>query len=255
MSELTLDSLLESLDTPQKDDTIEKQASEAAPSVADELRNTLTKEASDASTLGETNMSDTGNAIADKILASLAGMDKQASNDVKEDLDQMESEHDKAIVPTPRQGKTVTEVARAIQTNTPAGSGADSVKEENEAATEGNAGTAVSAIPSDIEKMAAVQELMDDGLTFAEASDLVKQASAQLEAEQSNLEKAAAVSELVAQGIDFSEACDLVKQASEDQVEEYSDLEKAAAVQELMVEDGLSFDEATDLVKQAALGK
>lgn len=262
MSDITLDGLLNSLSDPAED-TLEKVASEqpAEPSVADELKNTLTKEASDASQIGETNMSvQTGNQIANSILAMLdnGGIDKEAgmNNNVKDEIDTMEKQHADRIVSTPRQGKTVTEVARALQERAPAGSGADSVKEENTAAVEGNSEASVSAVPSDIEKTAAVNDLMEGGYSFDDAIAMVKEASDQMEREAGDLEKAAAVSALISEGVNFEEACELVKQASTEEVvaedHEYSELEKVAAAQELVAEDNISFDEAYELVKEAS---
>lgn len=261
MSDITLDGLLNSL-SDNADDNLEKTASEQTTevSVADTLKQTLTKEASDASTIGEHNMSvQTGNAIADSILAMLdnGGMDKQAgmNNNVVDEIDTMEQQHDARVISTPRQGKTVTEVARALQERAPAGSGADSVKEENTAAVEGNSEASVSAVPSDIEKTAAVNELMEGGYSFDDAIAMVKEASDQIEREVGDLEKAAAVSALISEGVDFENAVELVKQASAEASDdyEYSDLEKVAAAQELVAEDGMSFDEAYELVKEASL--
>jgi uncharacterized protein YoaH (UPF0181 family) len=261
MSEFTLDSLLDSLSDSTAETQIEKVASETVISVADELKNTLTKEASDASTIGETNMSvETGNAIADSILAMLdGGMNKVASagdvtsgNNVKVETDEMEAQHAARILQTPREGKTVTEVAKALAARTPGGQ--DAVVAGQAASTEGNSQASVAAKPSDIEKSAAIKELMADGVNFDDAVELVKQASAEIDAELESLEKVAAVQALIGEGIDFDEAVALVKQASET-ASEYTDLEKAAAVQELMSEDGVDFDEAVAMVKAAALGK
>jgi hypothetical protein len=266
MSELTLDGLLENLSAPMAGDDLEKAASDTTePSVADQLKNTLTKEASDASqTIGENDMSVvTGNSIADSILAMLdGGMDKEAGvhgdgggNKVKTDLDTMEQQHADRIMQTPRQGKSVTQVAKELQTRAPAGAGADSVKEENEAATEGNAGSVVSAIPSDIEKSAAVDELVGEGIAWADAVAMVKEACDHLEAQEYELEKAAAVNALVGEGMTFDEALEKVAEFEAMEFEEeYSDLEKSAAVSTLMDEDGVSFDEAVEMVRGATEG-
>ena len=265
MSEFSLDSLLSSLSDKPAETQIEKAASEQKASVADQLKETLTKEAS-ASNIGESNMSvETGNAIADSILAMLdGGMNKAAAagdptqgNNVKVELDEMERQHADRILQTPRQGRTVTEVAKALQARAPAGSGADCVVEDHAASREGNGEAAVSAIPSDIEKSAAINELMEEGFGLDEAYAMVKQASDELEDEAFELEKVAAVEALMDEGIDFDDAISLVKAASEEILygeEEYSDLEKVAAAAELMDEDGLCFEDAFELVKQAAAG-
>lgn len=264
MSDFTLDSLLSSLSDSTAEIEMEKAASaETEVSVADQLKDTLTKEASDASTIGEDNMSvETGNAIADSILAMLDnGMDKEASavgeptpgNNVKVETDQMEAQHAARITSTPREGKTVTEVASALAAKTKGG--VDAVPGTPNASPEGNSEAAVAAKPSDIEKSASVAELIESGESFDDAVEMVKAASAEIEDELFELEKVAAVDALIEQGIDFENAFELVKQASEQMIEEeagYTDLEKSAAVQELMAEDGLGFEEAFELVKEAA---
>lgn len=255
MSEFTLDSLLDSLSDSTVETQIEKVASETETSVADELKDTLTKEASDASPIGDTNMSvETGNTIAQGILAMLdSGLNKEAAagdttsgNNVKVEIDEMEAQHAARITQTPREGKTVTEVAKALAAKTPG------QQEDDVDATEGNSQAAVAAKPSDIEKSAAVNDLMTDGYSFEDAVELVKQASADLDAEAHELEKAAAVSELIAQGVSFNDAIEKVAAYTATEVV-YTDLEKSAAVSELMQEDGLSFNEAVELVKEAAL--
>ena len=257
MSNLTLDSLLDSLSDSTAETHIEKAASETNISVADQLKDTLTKEASASHSIGDTNMSvETGNAIADSILAMLdGGMNKEAAagdptpgNNVKVELDEMEAQHADRITQTPREGKTIAEVAKALAAKTP------DQQEDDVDASEGNSQAAVSAIPSDIEKSAAINELVADGYDFEDAVELVKQASEDLEVEAEDLEKAAAINALVCEGVEFEAAVALVKQASEEMHStEYTDLEKAAAVNELMVEDGLSLDEAFQLVKEASI--
>lgn len=243
MSEFTLDSLLSSLSDSTAETDMEKAASEseAQPSVADQLKDTLTKEASDASTTGETNMSvETGNAIADSILAMLdGGLDKEAEthvgsptagNNVKVETDKMEQQHAARITQTPREGKTVTEVAKALAAKT--NGGTDAVVEPTTASPEGNSEAAVAAKPSDIEKKAAFDELVAEGYSMDDAFEMVKAASEEMEAEAFELEKAAAVDALIAEGLGFEEAFELVKEASEQMVEgdeEYTDLEKSAA--------------------------
>lgn len=263
MSEFTLDSLLDSL-SDSTETQIEKVASAEKPSVADELKNTLTKEAS-ASTIGDTNMSvETGNAIADSILAMLdGGMNKEASeglsamkssgNNVIVETAKQERQHAERITQTPREGKTVTQVAQALAAKT--NGGVDAVVNPTAASPEGNSMAAVAAKPSDIEKSASVAELVEAGNSFDDAVELVKEASAELDAEALEFEKVAAVNVLISEGIDFESAFELVKQASASMIEaegEYSDLEKSAAVNELMAEDGLGFEEAFELVKAAA---
>lgn len=245
MTELSLDSLLEDLGASSAEETLTKEASET-PSVADDLKNILTKTASENT---EENIMK-GKDIAAMVLAEL---EKTASNNVIVEHDKMVADDDKRDELTPREGKTVTETAKALQAR-----GAAKGHSEQEgvvAEQEGKAGAPDAAVSSDLDKKAALDELMADGVDFEEAVALVKEASAELEAAADELEKAAAVEELIANGIEFDEAVALVKEASEAEVE-YTDLEKSAAVSELMAEDGLDFEEAVALVKEAAsLGK
>lgn len=66
-------------------------------------------------------------------------------------------------------------------------------------------------IQDEIEKAAAVSELVAQGVDFGDAVTLVKQAAAEIQYE---MEKAAAMEQLMAEGVDFESAVELVKQAS-----------------------------------------
>jgi len=231
MSELSIDSLLDSLTPVEEETTIEKAASESETSVADELKSVLTKEASDQ---GESEMNLTGKELAESILA----MVKQANN-VADETAAMVADDDKKEELNQVQGKTVTEAAKA-SVERGGDADTDEVKEDN-------VGAPGAAVASDISKQAS--ELIAEGKTLEEAAAIMKQASEK----EAELEKLAAVNELMAEGIDFEDAVLLVKQASE---ASYSELEKAAAVSELVEQDGIAFDDAVALVKEAAsLGK
>lgn len=266
MSEFSLDSLISSLSDSTAETGIEKAAYATVTSVADQLKDTLTKEASASVHTGEENMSvETGNAIADSILAMLdSGINKQASdglsamktsgNNVIIETAEQERQHAERILQTPREGKTVTQVAQALAART--NGGVDAVVNPTSVSPEGNSTAAVAAKPSDIEKSASVSELVEDGYGFDDAVEMVKAASAEMDAEAHDIEKKAAVEALMLEGYGFEDSYALVKQACEVLVEEsngYSDLEKYAAVDELMEEDGMSFDEAFQLVKEASL--
>lgn len=252
MSDITLDSLIQRIE--MQDETnqeMTKQASDATTELEQALsndnvgeNNTMTKSAHELA----------GQSIADAILA---GLQKQASeNTVAAETQTMVKEDDAKIKETPVAGKTVTEVAQALlaragsegKTSTP-----DCVSKE--VAAEGGAQTAGRApIDSQLDKQAAeaLTALIADGVDFADAAELVKEAQAQL---NSDLEKAAAVSSLMDNGIDFAEAVELVKQASEGAVEgEYSDLEKKAALEQLM-DDGFSFADALEAINAVVAGQ
>ena len=254
---LSLDSLLNSIVNGEQETGLNKEASEANVSAADELQNLLNTKVSDSA--GEqTEMSkvaavNTGKQIADGILNMLT---KQAENMVQYDINQMEQQHDQRIDQNPVQGKTVAEMAKAIMDRAASNGGAAAPERTaQEVAAEGRAqDPALAAGPSDLSKQAseAVGLLIADGASFDEAVDLVKQAQEELVGNYLEMEKAAAVDQLVSEGYDFEDAAILVKQAAaelygEDDIE----FEKSAAVDQL-VSEGYDFDDAVELVKQAS---
>lgn len=255
---LSLEKLLEGLNVADEQG-LKKEASDAAgsESAADQLQNLLTKQASEVN--GETlNMSKDntmGQSIAEAILAQIGGMNKQAENMVQADLDKMEADDEKRDKAIPREGKTVTEVAKALMDRAVAEGGVQEAGFD-EAAAEGKEGYEGTPVASNLSKEAseAVHALIGEGVSFDEAIELVKQASDILSVE---MEKAAAFDALIAEGVDFEDAAALVKAASAElfgDVEEegeYTDLEKSAAVAQL-VSEGINFDEASELVKEAA---
>ena len=242
MSEFTLDSILDSLG---EDAPIEKVASRT--SMSDALEDTLTKEAS-ASTTGDINMSvENGTAIADSILSMLdGGFDKRANNVADETAD-MVADHDGAIQLSPLKGNTITEMAKVL---------ASEAQDDDFEAEEGNIDIEDEAEASDIEKSAAINELMEEGYGLDDAFEMVKQASEEMSMNEYEFEKVAAVADLMDEGVDFDSAVELVKEASYEMGyydEEYSDLEKSAAINELMEEDGLCLEDAFELVKEASM--
>jgi len=99
-------------------------------------------------------------------------------------------------------------------------------------------------------KAEAMTELLESGIDFDQAAEMVKQASAELE---DQFEKAAAVDHLVENGVDFNDAVELVKQAAAEIAAEEFGMAKAAALKE-MLEEGVDFDQAIELIKQASAG-
>lgn len=88
------------------------------------------------------------------------------------------------------------------------------------AAPEGNAESGVpnqvkvaseQELENELEKAAAVEHLVEQGVDFEDAVALVKQAAVEIEAE---MEKAAALNELMAEGVNFDQAVELIKQAN-----------------------------------------
>lgn len=84
-----------------------------------------------------------------------------------------------------------------------------------------------------------------DGRPQVGETDMAKQAEF-----EDNMEKVAAVSALVEAGLDFGSAVDLVKQAEEDLAADAWGQEKQACLTMLM-DKGVDFDQAVELVKQA----
>ena len=97
-------------------------------------------------------------------------------------------------------------------------------------------------------KYASMNELLEQGVDFDEAADMVKSAAEQEASD--NLEKAAAINELVGRGHDFEDAVALVKQAAEEIEDE---MEKAATLGNLIAQ-GVDFDEAIEMIKEASAG-
>lgn len=228
--ELTLDSLIAQATT---DNQMTKQAS-ASP--VEELTQTLT---------GEDNMftkeaQEGGRALAEVIAAAL--MTKQAENNVIAETDDMKKDDDAKIHLTPVAGKTVTETAKALIERGAAEAGAKAPEEAaEEVQAEGGAQIQEEGVQADLHKQAAeaVSALVDDGVDFDSAVEIVKQAAFEM---QSDLEKAAAVSILQNEhGFEWADAVALVKQASEELMSEGMD--KQAALDE-MIASGMSFDEA-----------
>ncbi len=251
MSDITLDSLIERISVQDDANQMTKQAS--AVDATTELEQALSNNAGEDNTMTKSAHEQAGLAIADAILA---GLTKQAENNVIAETSTMKAQDDAKIKDTPVAGKTVSEVAKDLlaragaegKTHVPEHP-AQVVAAEGGAQTEGRA-----PIDSQLDKQASecLTALINDGVAFDEAVQLVKEASLQMNAD---LEKAAAVSHLMDNGIDFADAVELVKQASVQEVEgEYSDLEKAAALQELM-DEGHSFDDALAAINAVIAGE
>lgn len=129
--------------------------------------------------------------------------------------------------------------------------GMEQVHQTGVASQEGNVED--HAVPNQV-KVAYINELLEQGMDFDEAAEMVKAASEQeaeqVEVDTDNLEKAAAIQTLVERGVDFEDAVALVKQAAEEIEDE---MEKAAALDHL-VSQGVDFDEAIQMIKEASAG-
>lgn len=253
MSVLSLDSLIDSLTQKDEADQMTKQASTVDATT--ELEQALSINAGEDNTMTKSAHEVAGQNIADAILA---GLTKQAENNVIAETATMKAQDDAKIKETPVAGKTVSEVAKELLARAGANGGthvpehpAQVVAAEGGAQTEGRA-----PIDSQLDKQASetLTALINDGVPFEDAVELVKEASAMM---SSDLEKAAAVNVLIDSGIDFADAVELVKQASDQSGSnegEYSELEKAAAVNELVAE-GYTFDDALAAINQVIAGE
>lgn len=250
MSVLSLDSLIESITTQDDANQMTKQAS--AVDATTELEQALSNNAGEDNIMTKSAHELAGQSIADAILA---GLTKQAENNVIAETAAMVAQDTAKIKETPVAGKTVSEVAKELLARAGSAGGthvpehpAQVVAAEGGAQTEGR-----SPIDSNLDKQASecLTALINDGVAFDEAVQLVKEASAMM---SGDLEKAAAVSHLMDSGIDFEDAVALVKQASAEYEGEYSDLEKAAALQELM-DEGHSFDDALAAIEAVIAGE
>lgn len=98
---------------------------------------------------------------------------------------------------------------------------------------------------ANMQKAAAVKELVAQGHSFYDAADLVAAADGELQ-------KEAALAELTAEGYSFDEATSLIKAASESFVAPEVEITKEAAMSDFLGQ-GFSFDEAVNMVKEAGL--
>lgn len=234
---LSLDDLLNSL---TEDTGVEKVASatEVAASTANasdaaaELEKTLTKQANETEV--KTPMAtpqEKGHAIADSILSlvkqAMDGLAPTAPENRLISETAAQVAHSTAgLAETDRSG-TMTEVLQSLVANSAAnGAVRDEALAENAAgSTDETAGEAENMASSDgedldaedadeVEKVAAVVTLVDNGFDFDTAVEMVKQAAAEIEEEEFEQVKIAAVNALMDEGIDLESAVALVKEAS-----------------------------------------
>ena len=100
---------------------------------------------------------------------------------------------------------------------------------------------------ANMQKAAAVHELVGQGHSFYDAAELVAMAD-------SELQKEAAFEALTAEGYSFDDATSLVKAAGDMGFVIGSELDKQAALGELIAE-GYNFDDAVEMVKEAGLAE
>lgn len=155
---------------------------------------------------------------------------------------------DAKVTALPGAEGTINNILEALVAKAKAeGAGSDNLV-DGVGATEG--AVALGSPEDEVEKAAAVNALVGEGMDFDTAVNLVKQAEEELVGEAKEQEKVAAVNALAEAGYDFDTAVELVKQAEYELAQEEDAMEKMAAVEELMGQ-GYDFDSAVELIKQA----
>lgn len=220
-------------DKENKEEGQEKSASDAGAALAKEV---FEKVASIKTTQKGNEMnkqaSVAGKALADAILTKLASAgDMSTDNGVtpgttpqKNIVDNaaMMAQDDAKIQALPGtdgagNGGTVNQIFDSIVQDAMS-EGATDYNQANASQAEGKAnqqGSMSGAVGVDDsqEKMAAVMTLVENGMDFDSAVNLVKEAELAIAVEEDAHTKQAAVSELIAEGFDFDTAVDLVKEA------------------------------------------
>jgi hypothetical protein len=177
--------------------------------------------------------SDAGKALADALLTKLANAGDVATingipggvapNKNQIDVAQQVAEQDATIKPMPtgdgiRNSGTINQIFDAIVSDA-LGQGAAAVDQVAGGGVAGNEGAVEAhAVPNQVpdesvEKTAAVVSLVNSGIDFDDAVNMVKAAAEQIEAEEAEQVKQAAFASLVGQGIDFDLAAAMVKSA------------------------------------------
>lgn len=227
---VTLDSLLASLE----DNGLAKQASEApqaktaTTSVGNELENMLSKQANEVNLV---NAHQKGQAIADQVVALLKQASEAGNRVITETAAQVASSS-AGLAETPREGNSITNTLQGLVANGIANGAVredaldehlDSGKDEGNGQVglhasdehEINATHEGSEMDDEVEKTAALIELVDNGIDFNTAVDLIKQAEEDLLSEEYEQVKQAAVAGLLNEGMDIESAVQLVKVAME----------------------------------------
>lgn len=258
----------ELIDNLSAGEGVEKQASEAevvaAPTVADELRATLmTKSASavieEAGDLGRQlarrilEKSASENPVVSEVVAgdnlsaltasveetllkeaeavtaqpNVANSDNSALAAAQEQVNSVAEQSGGTV-----EAQTAETIQKGLSTQSATATSEDLVRKVEDQAEDAN-----------MQKAAAVNELVAQGHSFYDAADLVACADAELQ-------KEAAFAELTAEGYSFDEATSLIKAASESFAEQEVALTKEAAMADLL-DQGVSFDEAVNMIKEA----
>lgn len=154
--------------------------------------------------------------IAQAVIEKLAAAEDlpAPANKIQEDAAEMVAQHDAMVQETPAGDGTVNQILDAIVADAKAkGAISADIAATGESASSAE-GEGFVAATDEVEKAAAVSALVESGVNFADAVDMVKQAEAEIQAEGIEQEKRAAFEALIESGIDFDQAADMVKEAS-----------------------------------------
>jgi hypothetical protein len=219
----------------EKEETQEKKAS--FKSGADLAKEIMEKVASTKleNTKGEEmnkQASDAGKALAQALLTKLAGVgdvitengipDGVVPNKTQVDIAAQRAEHEASFQPTPGtdgagNGGTINQIFDSIVADAQARTGAIVSGQTPSTPAEGVINRQApnqEGVDDSQEKMAAAISLVNSGLDFDEAVELVKAASFELEMEEEEHIKQATFNELIDNGVDFDLAAAMVKEAS-----------------------------------------
>lgn len=219
---------------PAKKDEQEKSAafksgSDLVKEIMEKVASTQIKE--DKGSEMNKQASEAGKALAESLMEKLAGLGDQNTtngivpgftpNKTQVDLAAQKAEHDRSFQATPGtdgagNGGTINQIFDAIVADAQAKGVVSYGGQTSSAAAEGAAnGQAPNQVQVDEshEKMAAAMSLVNSGVDFDDAVELVKQASDELEMEQEAFVKFAAFQELVDNGVDVDLAAAMVKEA------------------------------------------
>lgn len=175
--------------------------------------------------------SDAGKALADALLEKLANAgDVTTVNGIPEgvvpnknqiDVAQTVAEQDAAIKPMPtgdgiKNTGTINQIFDAIVSDALGQGAATPTEIDHVSSSQAEGAVEASAVPNQepVEKAAAVMSLVNSGIDFDSAVDMVKAAAEQIEAEEAEQVKQAAYDHLVGSGVDAALAAALVKTAS-----------------------------------------
>jgi hypothetical protein len=222
-----------------KDENKSKEQTKEAQAAGAELANVLMQKVASAKTTKEKEMnkqaSVAGKALADALLTKLANVgDVTATNGIPEgitpnknqiDNASLVAEQDSYINPMPTKdavgngGGSINQIFDSIVADAIGQGGANFDQSEGQGVSAHEGAVEDSATPNQVpsesvEKTAAVISLVNSGVDFDSAVDLVKAAAFEIESEEYVQVKQAAFNELLDAGVDFDLAAALVKSAN-----------------------------------------